>query len=61
MLPLRDNVPTRSFPIVTVALIVANVLVWVLYQLPDLLGSVDALAYHPCEVESSCPTVGHGW
>jgi membrane associated rhomboid family serine protease len=54
-------VPTRSFPLVTVALIAVNVLVWVLYQLPDLQGSVDELAYHPCEVESSCPTVGEDW
>ena len=61
MLPLRDNVPTRSRPLVTYALILANILVWVLYQLPDLQGSVDELAYHPCEVESSCPTVGQGW
>ena len=61
MLPLRDNVPTRSRPLVTYALIVANILVWVLYQLPDLQGSVDELAYHPCEVEGSCPTVGQGW
>ena len=28
MLPLRDNVPTRSFPVVTVGLIVANFVVW---------------------------------
>ena len=61
MLPLRDNVPTRSFPIVTVALIVANVLVWVLYQLPDLEGSVMDLAFQPCEVVNSCPTVGQDW
>ena len=61
MLPLRDNVPTRSRPLVTYALIAANILVWVLYQLPDLQGSVDELAYHPCEVEGSCPTVGQGW
>ncbi len=61
MLPLRDNVPTRSRPFVTYALILANVLVWVLYQLPDLQGSVDELAYHPCEVEGSCPTIGQGW
>jgi membrane associated rhomboid family serine protease len=61
VLPLRDNVPTRSFPLLTVALIVANVLVWVLYQLPDLNGSVNELAYHPCEVEGSCPTVGQSW
>jgi membrane associated rhomboid family serine protease len=61
VLPLRDNVPTRSFPVVTVALIAANVLVWVLYQLPNLQGSVNELGYHPCEVESSCPTVGADW
>ena len=61
MLPLRDNVPTRNFPAVTVGLIAANALVWVLYQLPDLQGSVDELAYHPCEVDGSCPTIGQGW
>jgi rhomboid family protein len=61
VLPLRDNVPTRSFPLVTVALIAANVLVWVLYQLPDLDGSVTELAYQPCEVVNTCPTVGQDW
>ena len=61
MLPLRDNVPTRARPLVTLALIAANVLVWVLYQLPDLQGSVDELAYHPCEVERSCAVVGQDW
>jgi membrane associated rhomboid family serine protease len=62
--PLKDNVPTRSFPLVTVALIVANFAVWILYQLPDLNGSVLELAYQPCEVTSSCPpgkSVGEGW
>ena len=61
MLPLRDNVPTRHFPVVTAGLILANVLVWVLYQLRDLQGSVDELAYHPCEVENTCPTIGQDW
>src|SRR5688572_6916639 len=61
MLPLRDNVPTRSKPVVTLALIAVNVLVWVLYQLPDLQGSVDEHAYLPCEVENSYPKVGHDW
>jgi membrane associated rhomboid family serine protease len=61
VLPLRDNVATRSRPYVTWALIAANVLVWVLYQLPDLQGSVDELAYHPCEVERSCEVVGQDW
>jgi rhomboid family protein len=61
MLPLRDNVPTRSRPLVTWTLIVANVLVWALYQLPNLQRSVDELGYHPCEVEGSCRTIGEGW
>jgi membrane associated rhomboid family serine protease len=64
VLPLRDNVPTRSFPVVTVALIVANVAVWVFYQLPNLEGSVTELAYQPCEVVHECPpgtAVGQGW
>src|SRR5215210_4752094 len=64
MLPLRDNVPTRTRPFVTWGLILANVLVWVLYQLPDLEGSVRELAYQPCEVVESCPpgqAVGQGW
>jgi membrane associated rhomboid family serine protease len=61
MLPLRDNVPTRSKPVVTLVLIAANVLVWVLYQLPNLERSVDELAFHPCEVENSCPQIGQDW
>ena len=60
MLPLRDNVPTRSRPVLTWALIAANVVVWVLYQLPHLQRSVDELGYHPCELEGSCRTVGEG-
>ena len=61
MFPIRDNVPTRSFPLVTVALIAANAAVWLLYQVPDLQGSVNELAYHPCEVNDSCPVVGEDW
>jgi membrane associated rhomboid family serine protease len=61
VLPLRDNVPTRHRPWVTYGLIVANVLVWVLYQVPDLDGSVRELAYHPCEVNDSCAVVGQDW
>ena len=64
MFPLKDNVPTRSFPIVTVALIATNFAVFILYQLPNLNRSVVEYAYQPCEVVSSCPpgtAVGHGW
>jgi membrane associated rhomboid family serine protease len=62
--PLKDNVPTRSFPLVTIGLIVVNFAVWILYQLPNLDHSVVELAYQPCEVVSSCPAgtaVGQGW
>jgi len=61
MFPIKDNAPTRSFPIVTVILIAINAAVWILYQVPDLEGSVNELAYHPCEVEDSCPVAGEDW
>jgi membrane associated rhomboid family serine protease len=65
VLPLRDNVPTRHFPILTVGLIAANVLVFVLYQDagadPGFTASVNDLAFHPCEVEDSCRQVGRDW
>jgi membrane associated rhomboid family serine protease len=64
LIPLKDNVPTRSFPLVTAGLIAANVLFYVLYQhggitVPE--GPVNELAYHPCEVNDSCPVVGQDW
>jgi len=64
LFPLKDNVPTRSFPIVTVALIAVNFAVWIFYELPNLDRSVIEWAYQPCEVVSSCPpgtAVGHSW
>jgi membrane associated rhomboid family serine protease len=65
MLPLKDNVPTRHFPILTVALIAANFLVWILYenagQGSAFLSSVDEGAYQPCEVENSCGQIGYDW
>jgi membrane associated rhomboid family serine protease len=61
VLPLKDNVPTRRFPIVTVALIVANFAIWIFYELPHLQRSIDQLAFRPCEVEHTCRTIGQGW
>ena len=61
MIPIKDNVPTRSFPIVTVLLIAANTAVWLFYELPDLPHAVMELAYQPCEVTDSCPVVGEDW
>ena len=64
MLPLKDNVPTRSFPLITALLIAANAAVWIFYQLPDLQGSVLELAYQPCDVTNTCPpgtATGEDW
>lgn len=54
MLPLSDSQPARRFPAVTVAMIVANVAVWVLYELPDLNGAVAHGAFYACEVNGTC-------
>ena len=64
MIPLKDNVPTRRFPVVTVSLIVANVLTYVVLQhggvsAPD--GPVLEYAFQPCEVDRSCPVQGNDW
>jgi membrane associated rhomboid family serine protease len=64
LIPIKDNVPTSAFPVVTVSLIAANVLFYLLYQhggvtVPE--GPVNELAYHPCEVNDSCPIVGQDW
>jgi membrane associated rhomboid family serine protease len=58
VIPIRDNVPTRTFPIVTVALIVANVLV---YLWENSAGGLEqhvyAWGFYPCAVEGPCTTV----
>jgi membrane associated rhomboid family serine protease len=54
MLPLSDGMRARRFPIVTVALIAANLAVWILYELPDLSGAVREASFYPCDVDNSC-------
>jgi membrane associated rhomboid family serine protease len=63
--PLRDNIPTDRFPVVTVALIVANVLIYVFLQdgrwsLPASGGDWPVWEYAvvPCEVTSRCDATG---
>src|SRR3954468_1972106 len=53
MLPLRDNVPTRTFPVVTVGLIVADVIVF-LWENAHLEERTVEYGYYPCDVVSSC-------
>jgi membrane associated rhomboid family serine protease len=55
VIPLRDNVPTRTFPIVTVGLIVANVLVYVWENSRSgLEAHIYRWGYYPCEVQGPC-------
>jgi len=55
LLPLKDNVPTRSFPVVTVALIVANIAVW-LWEVTGTPVALDVLRYgfYPCSLQGPC-------
>jgi membrane associated rhomboid family serine protease len=65
LIPIKDNVPTRHFPVLTVGLIAANVLVFLVYEdagtSPGIVAAVNESAYHPCEVEDSCQQVGQDW
>jgi hypothetical protein len=54
MLPLSDGMRARRFPIVTVALIAANLAVWILYELPDLDAAVRDASFYACDVENTC-------
>ena len=55
MLPLKDNVPTRSFPIVTVGLIAVNIAVWI-WEFTGTSVEHDVLryGYYPCSLEGPC-------
>jgi rhomboid family protein len=64
VLPIRDNAPTRSFPIVTVALIAANVVLYFVVEhggFQAAAGPVNRWSFQPCEVDGSCPVVGVSW
>jgi hypothetical protein len=54
MLPLSDGMRPRRFPVVTVALIAANLAVWILYELPDLDAAVREASFYACDVDNTC-------
>src|SRR6478672_2270486 len=54
MIPLSDGIPARRFPIVNVAIIVANFAVWLFYELPDLQSAVFHASFYPCTVNNAC-------
>jgi membrane associated rhomboid family serine protease len=55
VIPLRDNVPTRTFPFVTVGLIAANGIVW-FWELakPGVDVHVFRDGFYPCAVQGLC-------
>jgi membrane associated rhomboid family serine protease len=55
VIPLRDNVPTRSTPVVTIGLIVANAIVW-FWELskPGVLVHVFRDGFYPCTISGPC-------
>jgi membrane associated rhomboid family serine protease len=61
VIPLRDNVPTRAFPVVTIGIIVVNGLVW-LWELGGrgVDSHVFKDGYYPCSVHGPCVQVVHG-
>jgi membrane associated rhomboid family serine protease len=61
VIPLSDGIPARRFPIVNVALIVANFAVWMFYELPHVGTSVAHSSFYPCAVDGEChPTLSWG-
>jgi len=54
MLPLSDGLPARRFPVVNIALIVANFAVWLFYELPNLNSAVYHASFYPCTVDNAC-------
>lgn len=65
MIPLRDDNPTELKPVITLALIAANLACWVLLQgagldARTLQASVNAFGMFPCEVTHVCAREGGG-
>ena len=54
MIPLHDGIPARRFPVVNVALIVANFAVFLFYELPDQDAAISQGSFYPCDVINAC-------
>jgi membrane associated rhomboid family serine protease len=54
MFPLSDGLRAMRFPIVNVALIVANFAVWIFYELPNLNSAIYHASFYPCTVNGTC-------
>ena len=54
MIPYSDGMAPRRFPVVNVALIVANFAVFLFYELPNGEAAVNQASFYPCDVNNSC-------
>jgi membrane associated rhomboid family serine protease len=54
VLPIKDNVPTARFPIVTVAIIAANIVVWLWQVHTGVDNTVLHDGYYPCTLQGPC-------
>jgi membrane associated rhomboid family serine protease len=54
MIPLSDGIQARRFPFVNVAIIAANFIVWIFYELPHLNSSIFHASFYPCSVAGNC-------
>jgi membrane associated rhomboid family serine protease len=61
VIPLRDNVPTRAFPVVTVGIIAVNAIAW-FWELsaPGVDYHVVKDGYYPCSVQGPCEGIQIG-
>ena len=54
MIPYSDGIPARRFPVVNVALIVANFAVFLFYELPNGEAAINQASFYPCDVNNAC-------
>ena len=61
MIPLRDNVPTRTFPAVTIGIIAVNALAW-FWELGGRGVDYHVVkdGYYPCSVQGPCESLRIG-
>ena len=55
-MPVSDGMRPRQFPWVNVAIIVANFVVWIFFELPHLNTAVVHASFYPCSVAGTCHT-----
>jgi membrane associated rhomboid family serine protease len=54
VIPLSDGIPARRFPFVNVALVAANFIVFIFYELPNLNSAVFHASFYPCSLAGTC-------